>query len=448
MSSTLNRRTFIQGAAAGAAALALPVDAMASSPRAPVTLEFWNPASDPVGKLIITKLVNDFNNGVGKASGIFVKSRIVSTSSGVQAYTKYTTAMTSSGSPDVVMTYEYTPVGAWAGNGFIQPLDAYAKAVGIKQGDFFPVSWQMINFGNHIWGLLQEFDFNQFWWNKKIHTGPPPKTIAELDALAAKYTKFDKKGNLVQVGIIPWAVNGGGNTDWNTLWGGRWYDHAAGKWTINRPENRRWLEWMLKYVHMFGGRSKADALISSTPTVYAAGDNFLWGQAAFGMEGEFIPAEVKQLKLKINFGIAYPPTGPGVPYGTNTTGGGNLFLLPTKCPHPKEAVTFIQYMGTKAVLPWCVPNSNIPPTREAANSASFNKALPKLKPWIDTLTFNHMVPPASSPQQFLFATSILNTVNEVTYLKKTPAQALAELDHTISSAVQTFKQFHPTWPAE
>src|SRR5689334_17579355 len=117
MSSTFNRRTFIQGAAAGAAALALPADAMASSPRAPVTIEFWNPASDPVGKLIITKLVNDFNNGIGKASGIFVKNHIVPVPD-VQAYTKYTTAMTSSGSPDVVMTYEYTPVGAWAANGF------------------------------------------------------------------------------------------------------------------------------------------------------------------------------------------------------------------------------------------------------------------------------------------------------------------------------------------
>lgn len=449
MSSRFNRRAFLQGAAASAAALAVPGagEALASSPRSPVTLEFWNPASDPEGKLIITKLVNDFNKGVGKAAGIFVKSHIVPVNT-EQDYTKYTTAMTSTGSPDVVMTYEYTPVAGWAGNGFIRPLDAYATTAGIKERDFFPISWQMINFGGHIWGLLQEFDFNQFWWNKKIHKGDPPKTIAELDALAAKYTKFDKKGNLVQVGLIPWAANGGGGTDWNTLWGGSFYDHAKGKWTINTPQNRKWLDWMVKYVHMFHGRAKADALTSSTPTTYNAGDTFLWGQAAFGMEGEYIPPEMKQLKIKMNYGIAHPPTGPGVPYGTATTGGGNLFLLPTKCPHPQEAVTFIEYMGTKAIMAWCLPNSNIPPTKAAALSPKLTEALPHIKPWVETLKLNHMVPPASSPQEFLFANSVANTINEVTYLKKTPAQALAELDQIITKAVQQFKQFHPTWPTE
>ncbi|HZS90036.1 MAG TPA: extracellular solute-binding protein [Chloroflexota bacterium] len=443
-----NRRTVLKGAAAGAAALALPGEALAAPSRDVVHLEFWNPASDPTGKIIITNLVNGFNNTVGKANGIFVNSRIVPVPNEA-AYVKYTTAMTSSGSPDVVMTYEYTPVGAWAGNGFIQPLDAYAKTSGIKEGDFFPIAWDMLNFGGHIWGLLQEFDFNQFWWNKQIHKGPPPKTIGELDALAMKYNKFDKKGNLIQAGIIPWFAAGGGyTTDWNALFGGSFYDHANGKWTINTPQNRKFLEWFLKYVHVFGGRSKADALASSTPTTYNAGDVLLWHKAAFGLEGEYIPPELKQLKNNLQYGIAFPPTGPGVPYGTNTTGGGNLFLLPTKCPHPKEAVTFIQYMGTKAVMAWCLPASNMAPTKAAVYSEQFSKTLPWIKPWVDTLRFNHMVPPASSPQSFLFATSMTTAIDEVTYLKKTPAQALAEVDQKVSRAVQQFKQFHPTWPTE
>ena len=67
-------------------------------------------------------------------------------------YVQYTTAMTSSGSPDVIITYVYNPVISWAANGFIQPLDQYAAEAGIKQEDFFPVAWQMIR----LRGLLTD----------------------------------------------------------------------------------------------------------------------------------------------------------------------------------------------------------------------------------------------------------------------------------------------------
>jgi ABC-type glycerol-3-phosphate transport system substrate-binding protein len=444
--SPFNRRRFLQGAAAGAAALALPGagEALASSPRAPVTLEFWAPTTDPTGGPIITKVVNDFNKTIGVREGIHAKLRIVPDQNGT--YVKYTTAMSSSGSPDVIMTYEYQPVAAWAADGYIRPLDAYARVAGIKQRDFFPISWEMINFGGHIWGLLQEFDFNMLMWNKRIHKGPPPKSIPELDHWAEKYTKFDKKGNLIQAGLIPWT--GYGALDWNTLWGGSFYDTARGKWTINTPQNRRFLDWFLKYVHMLGGIGKAAALSSATPSIYLQGDVFFWDKAAFGLEGEFVPLELRQLKSKLDYGIAWSPTAPGVPYGTNVTGGGNLFLLPTKSPHPTQAATFIQYMGTRGVLPWNLGVSNIAPTKEAVLSPSYEKTMPWIKPWVDTLKFNHMVPPYPSPQATLFNQLITNAYNSVIYKKQTPAQALAYVDQKISAAVQQFKTFHPNWPTE
>src|SRR5439155_20308504 len=106
---------------------------------------------------------------------------------------------------DVVMTYDYSTVAAWAANGYVRPVDAYAKAVGADGSDYFPIAKDLVYVNGHFWGLTQAFCFDLFWWNKDIHHGPPPRTIAELDALAARYTKFDKKGNLVQVGIVPWA---------------------------------------------------------------------------------------------------------------------------------------------------------------------------------------------------------------------------------------------------
>src|SRR5262245_46780014 len=154
-SARLNRRRLLQGVAAST--MALPAMGTGTKPvrtasAQAVELEFWTPANDPVGSKIINDLAEGFNKSVGQEKGIHVNTRIKAVTG--DNYVEYTTAMTSSGSPDVVMTYIYNPVIAWAANGFIQPIDDYAKAVGIKEEDFFPISWSMIHFADHIWGLL------------------------------------------------------------------------------------------------------------------------------------------------------------------------------------------------------------------------------------------------------------------------------------------------------
>src|SRR5262249_51891592 len=157
VSARFNRRKFLQGTAAGAAAVGtagrFAVPARVGAADA-VELEFWTPADDPVGSKIIQDIANAFNDTVGKDKGIKVNTRTKPATG--NNYVQYTTAMTSSGSPDVVMTYVYNPVIAWAANGFIKPMDDYATQAGIKQEDFFPIAWQMINFDGHIWGLMQE----------------------------------------------------------------------------------------------------------------------------------------------------------------------------------------------------------------------------------------------------------------------------------------------------
>ncbi len=309
--SPIDRRRLLQGSALGASALA----ATGYSPLLPtayaqdkVNLEFWSPAVDPGGTEIITKLVDDYNSGPGSEKNTFVNLRL-KTDDG--EYVDYTTAMTSSGSPDVVMTYAYTPVGAWAANGFIQPMDDAAKAAGIKEADFLPIAWDMISFGGHIWGLLQEFDFYMLWWNKAIHSGDAPVTFDDLDKMAAEYNVMDSDGNLTQAGFIPWS-NGDAHI-WNNQWGGSFYDFDNRKWTIDKPENQAFLDWFVKYVDMLGGRDKADALISSLPTQDL--DIFQFGKVAFAQQGEWVPANLKALAVDLKFGITNLPVTDGVTVG-------------------------------------------------------------------------------------------------------------------------------------
>lgn len=455
----LNRRAFLGAAGATAAGAALAGSgagaALAASSKDVVTVNFWSPTTDVLGKKIMQQITNQFNATVGKKENIFVKMSIVPTTN---QYVKYTTAMTaSSGSPDVVMTYSYTPIISWASNGYIQPMDAYATAVGVKQSDYFPVAWDMINLNGHIWGLMQEFDFQEFAWNKNIHKGPPPKTRDELDALCAKYTTFDKKGNLTQIGLLPWNVNNGIWYDWSAAFGASFYDNAKGKWTIDTPQNRGILEWMLKQLHILGGdRNKADSFASSAHDPNSA-TNYLFyaGKMAFEEIGEYVQAPqggemvLVAPKLLPHVGVAQVPTANGVPYGTNVTGGGNVFLLPTKSQHAREAAVFITYAGGfNAVKEWNIDEGNFPPVKAVVFSPEFKKALPYMGPWTEVLASNRLKAPIQSPQAPLFFTQMQLAIDNVTFKKQTPAQAISAVASNVSAAVQQFQAAHPNWPNE
>jgi ABC-type glycerol-3-phosphate transport system substrate-binding protein len=116
----LNRRTLLKSSAAGAAGLTAPhlFNINRISAQEPVTLEYWNPGNDPVGGPIIQQLVDEFNATAGLEAGIKVNN--VPTPADNDSV-KYTTAMTTSASPDVISTYSYAPFIPWIANGYLLP---------------------------------------------------------------------------------------------------------------------------------------------------------------------------------------------------------------------------------------------------------------------------------------------------------------------------------------
>ena len=437
------RRTLLKGAAAGAAALGLrlsvPDASRAVAAADAVQLNFWNPATTPVTGSLIATMVDTFNSTVGKEKGIFVNNIVKDNE---PDYVPYTTAMTSSGSPDVVMTFAYDPVVAWAANGFLTPIDDYVAALGIKKEDYFDAIWQMTNFAGHTWGLLQEFDFNQLCWNTDIHAGAPPKTFDELDKLIEQYTTSDGSGNLTQIGLIPWSHS----ASWNVLWGGSYYNIPEQKWTINTPENLRYLDWCAKWAKRLG-RDKTDALESSIPREY--GDIFQYGKTAFELEGEYFPGNLTKQGIKLNYKAGHPPTTSGVPYGTAQTGGGNVLCLPSKSGHPEEAAAFINYMGGHdAVLAWCIPSGNMPPIKAAADDPAFTKPWPILEPWLDSMRKELLVAPNPSPVFPNFNDLIGTAIDEITYKGRSTTDALADVESGVAKAVTDFQQSHPDWKGE
>jgi multiple sugar transport system substrate-binding protein len=451
LDARVSRRTLVKGAAVGAAGLAATQPFHFRKSSAATEIQFWNPGNDPLGGPIIQKLVDDFNQNEAPKAGFTVKNVPVPTPQG--DYTKYTTAMTSSGSPDVVMTYSYNPFIPWVANGFVLPMDKYFQELGLTQDDFYPVALEMVTFQGQVWGLLQEWDMVEFFWNTNIHAGDPPQTIDELDALAPQYVKMDG-GNLVQAGLIPWAQGGfspGGYGSWGTIMNARFYDNDARKWTITAEGNTAFLEWYLKYVDLIGGRDKADALISSVPSTY--GDVFLYGKTAFAMEGEFVPLElpaIGQGELANAIKIVHPPTIPGVTKGETTmVDAANVFCIPVKSAHVDEAAYFSKYMvSQQSLVAWATPIGQMMPTKAAANDPGLNAAQPWFKIFNETVESGKLLAPPLSPQAVVFRQAMALAVDNVTYKKQSPAEAIADCEKTVMEAVDQFKSSNPDWQGE
>lgn len=429
-------------AAQKAAATPTAAPAQQAAPAgAKVEVDFWNPATDKLGKKIIAELVDDYNK---QSTKITVKDTIVPDES---HYAKYTTAIASGQPPGAIMTYEYTPIVEWASQGFVVPLDAYQKSMGIKEEDYFPVAWQMIHFHGHLWGFIQEFDFNILAWNKtlfqKASLDPekPPKTTDEMDDLAQKLTIKDASGALKQIGFCPWIT--GSTLMWSACWGGQYYDASSDKWTIVTDANVAALAWFQKYAKLLGGPDKV-----TTFTKLFTGDQtpFYAEQMAMEAMGEYTPITLPDVAPKLQYGVAYPPTASGVPYGTGQTDGGNVFLLPKGAPHPDESMDFMTYMGgPKAVLKWNVEENNVPPVKAVAFDDNFVKQVPLMKAWIEMLKLDHMVPPATSPVTSFFSDQLATARDEVIYGKKSPKDALTDLAKKVETQVQQFKASHPNW---
>ena len=124
----LNRRDFFAGAAGlGLAASGLHrlantpfrLTTIANASRQPVTISFWTQPGDAIVDPIMAKQTAEYNTTVGRAAGV---KAIFNTVSTADNYLKYTEAMSTSASPDLVLTFSYNPVVQWAASGLLLPL--------------------------------------------------------------------------------------------------------------------------------------------------------------------------------------------------------------------------------------------------------------------------------------------------------------------------------------
>ncbi|MBI3920301.1 MAG: ABC transporter substrate-binding protein [Armatimonadetes bacterium] len=253
---------------------------------------------------------------------------------------KFFTAVAARKPPEVIFV-DGPQVASWAEWGALEPLTNLCKQSGINEKDYFAPCWRQNAYEGNVWAMTFCADPNfGFVWNKnsfrKAGLDPerPPKTIEELDRYARALTMFEK-GELVRVGLIPWAQYGQANSifTWGWAFGGDFFDYKTNRITADNERVVKALEWMVSYAKQYDVTKVASL------------------QQGFGSaeQNPFITGKVAMMCLHIG-GIAdLARYAPDLDYGV------------TYIPSPPEGEQHSSWVGG-----WCVALPNGARNRDAA----------------------------------------------------------------------------------
>ena len=331
--------------AVGAALLALAaVGAFTGCGRGdehgPVEIVYWEKWTKFEGQAA-QDTVDAFNRKYGDR----IRVRMVHVS---QIERKLLVAIAGGNPPDVAGAYA-SNVCPYADRNALECLDKRLADATITRDDYIPVYWDMCRHRGKMWALPTTPATVALHWNKRLFReggldpDRPPRTIAELDAMAEKLTKRDPEtGEIVQMGFLPqepgwwpWA--------WGYWFGGRLWD---GQKTITAdcPENVRAFEWIQSYSRKYGV-DDVRRFASGFGNFSSPQNAFLSGRVAMELQGVWMHNFIEMYASGMEWGAApFPTAVPGLE--NVSTADADVIVIPRGSKHPDKAWEFIRFVNS------------------------------------------------------------------------------------------------------
>lgn len=224
--------------------------------------------------------------------------------------------------PDLIYQDRFT-ISDWASRGAFRPLDDFIERDRHKDPlcptpeKFFSAPWQEAAYQGRLYGIPYRVDSRALFWNKKVFREAagdlraagldptrPPRTWTELLAYGKALTKVRSDGRLARVGFAPNYGN-----SWLYLYGFMTNAHFLSPdgrtCTLASPEVVEALEFMKRGYDQLGGYEKVDTFMSSG--LGKDQDQFIAGQFAMKIDGDWILNDLLKYGNDIDFGVAPAP---------------------------------------------------------------------------------------------------------------------------------------------
>lgn len=341
----------------------------------PVELTFWGDWGGEGQKQFET-MVDAFNKSQDKIRVKYVLQQ--------DMITKFLTAATSGGSPDILF-WDRWRTSLYAPKNVLHPIDEFMAADGLDRSEFYDEALKELSYGDKLYGLPLTVDARALFYNKKLldEAGvQPPTTWEELEKAAIATTKWNGK----KLEVAGFSLGDNGLFNMYLQQAGGQMLTEDGKTNFNNEKGRAVLEFW-------------DRLLNQDK-VYKVGfeqglgegtDAFVTGKLAMHYTGPWMLSTYKKYGKDLDFGVVPPPAGPNGDKGSVMGGFG--LVIPEGSKHHKEAWEFIKWWTANKdnALLWAKTSLNIPGYKPALQDPFFQDD-PSWKPFLDTLEFAKIRP--------------------------------------------------------
>ena len=312
-------------------------------------------------------VVDDFN-----ASQTRVRVRMTTTSTLDQ---KLMLAV-SAGRPPDVAGLASAAINPYAEKGALLPLDGLAARAGIRREQYIPIAWDLCTHRGFLWALpttpaTAAMHYNRAHFREAgLDPDRPPRTIAELDAMAERLTvvelrnadgsvsrkRFDELSqaeraahhfSIARLGFSP-GIPGWWNPMWPAWFGGALWDGDR-KITSDSPANVAAFEWFQSYVKKYGV-DNLRTFSSSLGNFSSPQDAFFSGRVSVVLQGVWLANFIDRYSPGMEWSAAPLPSVDPARVGEVTVAETNLLVIPRGAAHPREAFEFIRFVQTRPEL--------------------------------------------------------------------------------------------------
>jgi len=448
-SSRFSRRQFLQytGLAASAALLAA-CPAPAQNPAASSSGQSSQPAA--AGKELeawsqmtgiaqdSTKQILDNYNKQNK-KGVTIKFVYIPVTQGSQSDEKLLTAVAGGTPPALHYAHRFT-VPQFAQQGFFTDITDAAQAAGVKGEDYYPFAWDEASYKGKIYALPFDTDTRALWYNKDtmkeagLDPEKPPTNLDELRKATKALTQKNSNGQVTRYGFNPLY-----DQAWSYTWGfafkGEFQDPKTKKITCANPNNVKAMQFVKDFVDEIGV-DEIDAMLSACAGTACNDQNdYFWtGQSAMTCSGDWKVAQAHKYKPNVNYGVV-PMPGPDGPAPFASWAGGWSWAIPKGNKDVASAFDALSYLcGFDGQLKYCKDTYHIPTNVKASDDAFFRQD-PLHAVFMDLLKVSHTRPPIPKGSMLW---DLLFTAfrDEIPHGKKTPEQALTDVDTKVNAELE------------
>lgn len=249
--------------------------------------------------------------------------------------------------PDVAGIWDYSVV-VYAEHRAIQPLDRYVRQAGLGREHYLDAFWNLCRHQGKTYALPTTPASVALHWNRKmfreagLDPDRPPRTLAELDRMAAQLTQRDAKGKLTRMGFLP-VEPGWWGWGWGYFFGGRLWDGER-RATAVAKENVQALDWVKSYRDRYGARD-LQVFQGGFGNFSSPQNAFMSGQVAMVLQGVWMAAYIHNANPNLDWDAApfpYPADRPDLACSNPVQS--DVLVIPTGAKHPREAWEFIRFL--------------------------------------------------------------------------------------------------------